>query len=109
MDEDNVKRQAMLKLYEELQQVEKEQAEGAKWYTIDELEKELEETLMKIESKRKAVSKNFEVIANKPRVLGTMTNAELDIELNKGVKALIDGKGILADELDSMLKNDFNL
>ena len=41
MDEDNVKRQAMLKLYEELQQIEKEQLEGAKWYTVEELEMEL--------------------------------------------------------------------
>ena len=109
MDEDTVKRQAMLKLYEELQQIEKEQSEGAKWYTIDELEKELEETLMKIESKREEVSKNFEVIVDKPRALGAMTNAELDMELNKGLKAYVDGKGILADELDFMLKKDLNL
>ena len=58
MDEDTVKRQAMLKLYQELQQVEKEQSEGAKWYTVDELEKELEETLKNFEIKRKEFSKN---------------------------------------------------
>ena len=109
MDEDNVKRQAMLKLYEELQQVEKEQSEGAKWYTVEELEMELEDTLKKFEHKRKGLSNNLEVAFDKPLALGTMTNEELDIELNKGVKALIDGKGILADELYSMLKNDFNL
>ena len=109
MDEDNVKRQAMLKLYEELQQIEKEQLEGAKWYTVEELEMELEDTLKKFEHKRNELPDNLEIIKDKPRALGTMTNEELDIELNKGVKALIDGKGILADELYSMLKNDFNL
>ena len=109
MDEDNVKRQAMLKLYEELQQVEKEQAEGAKWYTIEELEMELEDTLKKFEHKRKGLSNNLEVAFDKPLALGTMTNEELDIELNKGVKALVDGKGIIADKLDFILKKDLNL
>ena len=109
MDEDNVKRQAMLKLYEELQQIEKEQLEGAKWYTVEELEMELEDTLKKFEHKRKGLSNNLEVAFDKPRALGTMTNAELDIELNEGLKAFVNGKGIPADELDSMLKNDFNL
>ena len=109
MDEDTVKRQAMLKLYEELQQVEKEQSEGAKWYTVDELEKELECILKKFEHKRNELPDNLEIIKDKPRALGTMTNAELDIELNEGLKAFVNGKGIPADELDSMLKNDFNL
>lgn len=87
MDEDNVKRQAMLKLYEELQQIEKEQLEGAKWYTVEELEMELEDTLKKFEHKRNELPDNLEVIKDKPRALGTMTNAELDIELNEGLKA----------------------
>ena len=75
MDEDNVKRQAMLKLYEELQQIEKEQLEGAKWYTVEELE-------MELEHKRKVFSNNLEVAFDKPLALGTMRNEELDIELN---------------------------
>ena len=38
-----------------------------------------------------------------------MTYEKLDMELNKGLKAYVDGKGILADELDFMLKKDLNL
>ena len=43
------KKRLMLELYKELQQVEKEQSEGAKWYTVEELDEELEKILNKSE------------------------------------------------------------
>lgn len=45
----------------------------------------------------------------KPFALGNMTQAELDFELNKGLASLADGKGISADELDTMLNKEFGL
>ena len=45
----------------------------------------------------------------KPLVLGNMTTSELDEELNKGLASLANGKGISADDLDSMLNNEFGM
>ena len=42
-------------------------------------------------------------------VLGNMTTSELDEELNKGLASLANGKGISADDLDSMLNKEFGI
>ena len=42
-------------------------------------------------------------------VLGNMTTSELEEELNKGLASLAKGKGISADDLDSMLNKEFGI
>lgn len=45
----------------------------------------------------------------KPLALGNMTDDELNAELSKGIAALMEGKGISADEVDSILNKEFGL
>ena len=45
----------------------------------------------------------------KPLVLGNMTATELNEELNKGLASLANGKGISADDFDSMLNKEFGI
>ncbi len=45
----------------------------------------------------------------KPLALGNMTDDELSVELSKGIAALMEGKGISADEVDSILNKEFGL
>ena len=45
----------------------------------------------------------------KPLALGNMTATELDEELNKGLASLANGKGISADDLDSLLNKEFGI
>lgn len=47
--------------------------------------------------------------ASKPLALGNMTATELDTELTKGLASLANGKGISADDLDSMLNKEFGI
>ena len=47
--------------------------------------------------------------ASKPLALGNMTATELDSELTKGLTSLANGKGISADDLDSMLNKEFGI
>ena len=47
--------------------------------------------------------------STKPLTLGNMTTTELDEELNKGITSLVNGKGISADDLDSLLNKEFDI
>ena len=48
-------------------------------------------------------------LSTKPLTLGNMTTTELDEELNKGITSLVNGKGISADDLDSLLNKEFDI
>ena len=43
----------------------------------------------------------------KPVAIGSLTRAELDRELMKGVESLKAGKGYTADEVDALLSKEF--
>ena len=45
----------------------------------------------------------------KPTAIGGMSDEELDAELNKGFESLKEGKVYTADEVDRMLKDEFQL
>ena len=47
--------------------------------------------------------------SSKPVVAGTLSRAELDAELMKGVESLKAGKGYSADEADAMLQKEFGI
>ena len=44
-----------------------------------------------------------------PTAIGTMTREELDAELLKGVNSLKNGEGYTADEVDSILAEEFGI
>ena len=44
-----------------------------------------------------------------PAAIGSMSRADLDLEINRGVKSLHTGKGISADEVDAVLKQEFGI
>ena len=45
----------------------------------------------------------------KPTAIGGMSDEGLDAELNKGFESLKEGKVYTADEVDRMLKDEFQL
>jgi addiction module RelB/DinJ family antitoxin len=45
----------------------------------------------------------------KPVAAGTLSRAELDAELMKGVESLKAGKGYCTDEVDAMLQKEFGI
>ena len=47
--------------------------------------------------------------SRKPVAAGTLSRAELDAELMKGVESLKAGKGYSADEVDAMLQKEFGI
>ena len=51
----------------------------------------------------------FELQLPAPTAIGTMTREELDAELLKGVKSLKNGEGYTADEVDSILAEEFGI
>ena len=44
-----------------------------------------------------------------PNAIGSMSRAELDHELNKGMESLCGGNGISADEVDATLAREFGI
>lgn len=51
----------------------------------------------------------FELQLPVPTAIGTMTREELDAELLKGVNSLKNGEGYTADEVDSILTEEFGI
>lgn len=51
----------------------------------------------------------FDLKLPAPTVIGTMTREELDSELLKGVNSLKNGEGYTADEVDSILAEEFGI
>ena len=51
----------------------------------------------------------FELQLPAPTAIGTMTREELDSELLKGVNSLKNGEGYTADEVDSILAEEFGI
>ncbi|MGN0605779.1 MAG: type II toxin-antitoxin system RelB/DinJ family antitoxin [Oscillospiraceae bacterium] len=51
----------------------------------------------------------FELQLPAPTAIGTMTREELDAELLKGVNSLKNGEGYTADEVDSILAEEFGI
>ena len=45
----------------------------------------------------------------KPIAIGSLTRDEIDAELSKGVKSLKEGKGLTADEVDTILAKEFGI
>ena len=51
----------------------------------------------------------FDLQLPAPTAIGTMTREELDSELLKGVNSLKNGEGYTADEVDSILAEEFGI
>ena len=51
----------------------------------------------------------FDLQLPAPTAIGTMTREELDSELLKGVNSLKNGEGYTADEVDSILAQEFGI
>lgn len=45
----------------------------------------------------------------KPLTIGAMSKEELDVELQKGLDSIKEGKTYSADEVDTVLKREFNI
>ena len=44
-----------------------------------------------------------------PLDMSKMTKEELDAKIAKGIDSVRNGRGLTADEVDNMLKNDFEI
>ena len=44
-----------------------------------------------------------------PIAMGSLTKEEFDAEIAKGIDSVRNGRGLTADEVDNMLKNDFEI
>lgn len=47
--------------------------------------------------------------SSKPTAIGSMSRAEIDAELKKGLESLKSGKSYTADEVDAELKREFGI
>ncbi len=50
-----------------------------------------------------------EQIIPTPIAMGNLSKEQLDIELQKGIDSLKNGKGLTTDEVDEILNKDFNI
>lgn len=52
---------------------------------------------------------NLHLPIRTPMAIGDMTREELDVELTKGIKSMEQGKSYTADEVDSVLAEEFGI